>query len=458
MTKLYPTIGLEIHVELKTKSKMFCGCPAEHFQVKPNTHTCPVCLGLPGALPVPNQKAVDWTILTGLALNCRINQESTFDRKHYFYPDLPKGFQISQFDDPFCQQGFIQLDSGKKILINRVHLEEDTAKLIHKKIKDKDVTLVDFNRSGVALMEIVTEPDVASGNEAKEFLKKLRDILRRLQVSDCDMEKGSMRLEANISLTSDPKHLADYKIEVKNLNSFRFVDQAINFEIERQTVLLKQGITPVQETRGYDDLKKQTFSQRIKEAAGDYRYFPEPDIPPIALTKEYVENLRKLLPKLPEAEINELIQHFHLNISTAQLLVKDAVKLAYFNKYVNKIEPQTLANLIINKKIDLDKPPRLKTTTQTLNPKIIAQVLKENADVVAKYKAGKTSVIGFLVGQVMKQTHGKVDPRQAKDLLLQAVKVLNLRGRTSQGYSSKSKWISLILKISVSSTSSTNCR
>lgn len=423
MTKLYPNIGLEIHVELKTKSKMFCGCPAEHFQVKPNTRTCPVCLGLPGALPVPNKKAIDWTILIGLALNCRINQESTFDRKHYFYPDLPKGFQISQFDDPFCRQGFLKLDSAKKILINRVHLEEDTAKLIHKKIKGKDVTLVDFNRSGVALVEIVTEPNVTSGSEAKEFLKKLRDIIRRLQVSDCDMEKGSMRLEANISLTPDPKHLAKYKVEVKNLNSFRFVDQAINYEIKRQTSLLEQGITPTQETRGYDDLKKQTFSQRIKEAAGDYRYFPEPDIPPIVLTPDYVERLRAKLPQLPETIVQELINDFHMNISTAQLLVKDAVKLAYFKKYLFKIDPLVLANLIVNKKIDLDKPPQLRTASEAVDPKIIAQIIRENADVVAKYKAGKTSVIGFLVGQVMRQTHGKVDPQEAQKLILQAVKV-----------------------------------
>jgi len=426
MTKLFSTIGLEIHVELKTKSKMFCGCPADHFQVKPNTHTCPVCLGLPGALPVPNKTAIDWTIMIGLALDCQINHESTFDRKHYFYPDLPKGFQISQYDDPFCQQGYLTLDSGKKILINRVHLEEDTAKLIHKKINNKDVTLVDFNRSGVALVEIVTEPVVTSGNEAKEFLKKLRDILRRLQVSDCDMEKGSMRLEANISLTADAKHLAEYKVEVKNLNSFRFVDQAINYEIERQTSLLEQGITPTQETRGYDDLKKQTFSQRIKEAAGDYRYFPEPDIPPIVLSKEYVENLRKQLPKLPETETAELVQRFHLNNSTAQLLVKDAVKLAYFKKYLTEIEPVKLANLIINKKIDLTKPLLLKTAAQAVDLKIIEKVIRENADAVAKYKAGKTSVVGFLVGQVMKQTHGKVDPKQAQQELLK-----HLRGVSS---------------------------
>lgn len=419
MNQLISVIGLEIHVELKTKSKMFCGCPADHFGEKPNTQTCPVCLALPGALPVSNKKAIDWTIMIGLALNCRVNLESTFDRKHYFYPDLPKGYQISQYDDPFCFSGHLLLASGKKIRINRVHLEEDTAKMQHKTINGKKLTLVDFNRSGVPLVEIVTEPDVTSGAEAKEFLKKLRDILRHLQVSDCDMEKGSMRLEPNISWSESVNNLADYKVEIKNLNSFRFTETAIDYELKRQKEILDRGETPIQETRGYKPQQKITFSQRIKETAADYRYFPEPDIPPIVLTLDYVEKLRAKLPKLPEAEINELIKDFHLNIYTAQLLVKDASKLAYFKKYLTVIDPVKLANMIINKKIDLDKPPQLKTITQVVAPKIIEQVLKENAGAVAKYQAGKTSVLGFLVGQVMRLTHGKVNPQQAQIKLLE---------------------------------------
>ncbi|MBU1323001.1 Asp-tRNA(Asn)/Glu-tRNA(Gln) amidotransferase subunit GatB [Patescibacteria group bacterium] len=419
MNQLISVIGLEIHVELKTKSKMFCGCPADHFGEKPNTQTCPVCLALPGALPVSNKKAIDWTIMIGLALNCRVNLESTFDRKHYFYPDLPKGYQISQYDDPFCFSGHLLLASGKKIRINRVHLEEDTAKMQHKTINGKKLTLVDFNRSGVPLVEIVTEPDVTSGAEAKEFLKKLRDILRHLQVSDCDMEKGSMRLEPNISWSESVNNLADYKVEIKNLNSFRFTETAIDYELKRQKEILDRGETPIQETRGYKPQQKITFSQRIKETAADYRYFPEPDIPPIVLTLDYVEKLRAKLPKLPEAEINELIKDFHLNIYTSQLLVKDASKLAYFKKYLTVIDPVKLANMIINKKIDLDKPPQLKTITQVVAPKIIEQVLKENAGAVAKYQAGKTSVLGFLVGQVMRLTHGKVNPQQAQIKLLE---------------------------------------
>lgn len=406
--KLQPTIGLEIHVELKTKSKMFCGCPANHFAQKPNTQTCPVCLGLPGALPVPNKKAIDWAIMIGLALGCKINLNSTFDRKHYFYPDLPKGFQISQYDDPFCFAGHLG-----DVRINRVHLEEDTGKLQH---TDK-MTLIDFNRSGVPLVEIVTSPDVTSGGEAKEFLKKLRDILRSLNVSDCDMEKGSLRLEPNISWSENPDKLAKYKVEIKNLNSFRFAEQAIDFELKRQKEILDRGETPLQETRGYNPQKRVTFSQRVKETAADYRYFPEPDIPPIVLTREYVEALRAKLPQLPEAMTQELADKFHLRLSTAQLLVKNKQYLDYFNKFHGQVEPKTLANLIVNKKIDLTKPPVLKTATATVDTKIIDQVLKDNSEVVTKYKAGKTSVIGFLVGQVMKLTRGQVDPKEAKKIL-----------------------------------------
>ena len=408
---LKPTIGLEIHVELKTKSKMFCGCPAEHFAQLPNTQTCPVCLGLPGALPVPNKTTIDWAIKIGLALDCQINLNSTFDRKHYFYPDLAKGFQISQYDDPFCFKGQLSLASGKVIRITRVHLEEDTGKLQHQVVNGEKVTLVDFNRSGVPLVEIVTEPDIASGEEAKEFLKKLRDIIRSLGVSDCDMEKGSMRLEPNISWSESPEKLNSYKVEIKNLNSFRFAKDGIDYELTRQKEILDRGETPTQETRGYKPAEHKTFSQRVKETAADYRYFPEPDIPPIVLTQDYVEKLRAQLPQLPEKQIENLVNDFHLNTATAQLLVKDALKLAYFNQYRKEVEPRTLANLIVNKKIDLDRPPRVKTASQAVDLKIIDQVINNNPDAVAKFKAGKTNVLGFLVGQVMKLTRGKVDPK-----------------------------------------------
>lgn len=414
------TIGMEIHVELDTNSKMFCGCPAKHFQIKPNTHTCPVCLGLPGALPVPNKKAIDWTVLTGLALECKINKESTFDRKHYFYPDLPKGFQLSQYDDPFCVNGKLELDSGKIIRINRVHLEEDAGKLIHSNLKGKKVSLVDFNRSGVSLMEIVTEPDITSGAEAKDFLKKLRDIIRALKVSSCDMDKGSMRLEANISLNPSPK---PYKVEVKNLNSFKFVEQAINYELKRQKKLLEKGITPKQETRGFNSKTKTTFSQRSKEAAEDYRYFPEPDIPPIVLTENDINTIKKLLPKLPDQQIKEL----ELPEDIAKLLVSKSKNLKYYKGNLTKatdlgLDEKKFANFIINKKINIDKPveSQLKNLTQskTADQDLINEVIKENPEVIEKFKAGKKSVIGFLVGQVLKKAKGQADPKQTQISLL----------------------------------------
>ncbi len=415
-------IGMEIHVELDTKSKMFCGCPAQHFQVKPNTHTCPVCLGLPGALPIPNKKAIDWTILTGLALECQINKESTFDRKHYFYPDLPKGFQISQYDDPFCINGKLQLNSGKTVQITRVHLEEDTGKLIHKTINNQKVSLVDFNRSGVPLMEIVTEPDINSGTEAKEFLKNLRDIIRTLKVSSCDMDKGSMRLEANISLKGEG--IKPYKVEVKNLNSFRFVEQAINYELERQSKLLKKGIIPQQETRGFNSKVKTTFSQRSKEAAEDYRYFPEPDIPPIVLSDKEINAIRKKLPKLPDQQIKEL----DLPENTAKLLVKKPKALNFFKENIKLamklgLTNQKFANFIVNQKLDISKSAeaQLKKLTQSVSvdDSLLESVIKQNPEVVKKFKAGKTSVIGFLVGEVMKISKGKADPKQVHQQLFE---------------------------------------
>jgi aspartyl-tRNA(Asn)/glutamyl-tRNA(Gln) amidotransferase subunit B len=418
--KLTPVIGMEIHAELNTKSKMFCGCNAHHFRIKPNTHTCPVCLGLPGALPVPNKLAIDFTIMTGLALNCQIANVSKFDRKHYFYPDLPKGYQISQYDQPFCHHGYLTLSSDKKINITRVHQEEDTGKLIHKTIKGTKVSLVDFNRSGVPLMEIVTEPDINSAKEAKEFLKSLRDIVRALKVSSCDMEKGSMRLEANISLKPSPK---PYKVEVKNLNSFRFVEQAINFELERQTKLLEKGITPKQETRGFDSKTKTTFSQRSKEAAEDYRYFPEPDIPPIVLTDSEIDIIRRKLPKLPDQQVKDL----NLPENTAKLLVKKPQNLETFKTNLasavkHGLTAEKLANFIINQKIDISKPikPQLLALTRpnTIKDSVLKDVIKENPDVVRKYQDGKTNVIGFLVGQVMKKTQGKADPKLAQKSLL----------------------------------------
>jgi aspartyl-tRNA(Asn)/glutamyl-tRNA(Gln) amidotransferase subunit B len=437
--KFTPIIGLEVHVELETKSKMFCSCSANHFHIKPNSNICPVCLGLPGALPVPNEKAINWCLKIGLALNCKINQQSKFDRKNYFYPDLAKGYQISQYDLPFCYQGNLKVNN-QKITITRVHMEEDTGKLIHKKLDGDKVTLVDFNRSGVPLVEIVSEPEINSANTAVAYLKKLRQIIRYLKVSSADLEKGSMRLEANISLKEQgKKELPDYKVEIKNLNSFKFVKKAINYEIKRQSDILDRGKQPTQETRGFNEDKETTFSQRTKEGAADYRYFPEPDIPPISISKEEIEKLENNLPILPQEKLHIYVHENGLNQYQANILIKKQKMGTYFDKFktiVCKSNPDDAAEIIkegakiiINKKINLSK----KTSEDLLNLilekrdkpvmdrskliSIIQKVVQEQEEAVKDFKNGKKSVIGFLVGKVMQKSNGKADPQRVKKLL-----------------------------------------
>lgn len=432
MNKTYtPVIGLEVHVELKTQSKMFCGCSADHFGKDPNTQTCPVCLGLPGALPVPNKKALEWCIKLGLALNCTVPDESKFDRKHYFYPDLPKGYQISQYDKPLCVNGRIDI-RGREVRINRVHQEEDTGKLQHVRVAGERVTLVDFNRSGVALVEVVTEPDFHSVEEVDLYVKKLQRIIRYLCISNADMEKGSMRLEPSISLQrSGTSLLPTYRVELKNINSFRFLRKAIEHEVHRQTELLDKGVTPVQQTRGWNEKTSTTLLQREKEQSHDYRYFPEPDIPPMHFSKECVESIRKQIPELPDEKKIRFMKIYHLSDVSAELLIQAKELADYFEKAValSQMSPTLIANALINQPVDIDriKPSDLvemiekklkgkKVDTETLTV-AIHTVLKANQKVIDDYNKGKTAALMFLVGMVKRELKGKGDAQKIKELL-----------------------------------------
>ncbi len=433
-----PIIGLEVHVELKTKSKMFCGCSADYFGKKPNTHTCSVCLGLPGALPVPNKTAIEWCVLLGMVLGCDIPQFSKFDRKNYFYPDLPKGYQISQYDEPFSLKGSIRLDSGKTIGITRVHMEEDTGKLIHETIAGEDVTLIDFNRSGVPLVEVVTQPDFDNAKDVIDYLKKLQQITRYLDISNADMEKGNMRLEPNISISTDGK-APDYKVEVKNINSFRFVEKSIDYEIKRQTNLIKEGVRPIQETRGWNQAKQKTVTQRVKEESSDYRYFPEPDIPPIRWDQNKLNEIRKSIPELPDKKVKRFEKNYILSNYDSLILTKEKALADYFEETVvlgkkHGLTPKKIANFIINRKIDIEKilPARLieqvvsAGKTDEVNDedlrKIIKKVLRDNPKIAKDYKKGKNSVIQFAIGQVMYIIRKKIDTEILRKIIKEELK------------------------------------
>ena len=441
MTKPYePVVGMEIHVELRTKSKMFCGCKNEPFGApKPNIYTCPVCLGLPGALPVPNKKAIEWTILLGLALGCEIPLQSKFDRKNYFYPDLPKGYQISQYDEPFCINGRVRLAEGD-VRIHRVHLEEDTAKNLHKTVNGKKVTLIDFNRSGVPLMEIVTEPDIHSGEHARLFLKKLHQIIRYLGVSDADMEKGSMRIEPNISVRPvGSKKLPSYKVEVKNINSFKFAQAAIEYEIKRQAEILNRQEVPTQETRGWNEQKSQTISQRTKELAHDYRYFPEPDLVPFVFDQNYFDEIKRGIPELPDKKTERFIREYQLSAYDVEILTRDKNTANYFEEALRvgkkfEIPTKHIANVIINKKPDIEKvlPAELiegivsarkaASIGQDELERIMREVLDKNPKAIEDYKKGKENTIMFLTGQIVKAASGKVDAKKVTFLLKERLK------------------------------------
>jgi len=468
-----PVIGLEVHVELNTTSKMFCACRADVFGAPPNTYVCPVCLGMPGTLPVINAQAVRFTVMTGLALHCQIQTHSVFARKNYFYPDLPKGYQISQYELPLCTDGWLEVETSagvRRVGIVRVHLEEDTGKLIHV----GEHSLVDLNRAGVPLMEIVTRPDMHSAEEAYALVTHLRQIVRYLGVSSGDMEKGAMRCEVNLSLRPQGSQELGTKVEIKNLNSFRSVRNAIAYEIERQTRLLEAGTQITQVTMGWDETAEVTRPQRSKEEAHDYRYFPEPDLPPLALESAWVERVRQELPELPYAKRARFVAEYGLSEYDATVLVEDRAVADYFEDVVRCAQPSVHAKLVANwvsgeffrmmretgtpiheVRIRPDDLARLiaLVANNTLNqtaakqvfgvmwqtgraPEVIVQeldlgqisdreqlaalvtrVLAENAEAVASFRAGKATALRFLIGQVMKATRGRANPQLVEMLL-----------------------------------------
>jgi len=476
-------IGLEVHAQLLTKSKMFCRCSTDYANTQPNTHVCPVCLGMPGVLPAINQQAMKYTIMTALALNCTISDYTKFDRKNYPYPDLMKGYQISQYDAPFGHGGWliVEVNGNKnKVGITRVHLEEDVAKLIHRTPpRGESYSLVDVNRAGVPLMEIVGEPDLHSPEEARQYLIKLRGILQYLGVSTGNMEEGSFRCDANISLRPENSSEFTAKVEIKNMNSFKAVYQALDYEDKRQRKAAEEGRRLVQETRGWVEEKGETVSQRSKEYAHDYRYFPEPDLPPIVLSREWVEEIRSQLPELPEARRNRFITEYNLPPYDANLLTSSKEMADYFeaclktgalhdlstakraktvsnwllgefsrllnatNTEINdsKVSPKQLCQLL-----DLMQKGSISSTSAktvfeemfntgkhaadiitqrglsqisdtTEVKKVVSQVIEANTQAVADYKAGKAQSLTFLVGQVMRATRGRANPKLVNELL-----------------------------------------
>ena len=465
-------VGLEVHAELSTKTKIFCSCGAE-FGAEPNTHICPVCMALPGALPVLNEKVVEYAVKTGLATNCEIEKNSKNDRKNYFYPDLPKSYQISQFDKPLCNHGYIEIedDNGnpKKIRILRIHIEEDAGKLNHNEFGAG--TLVDLNRAGVPLIEIVSEPDFRSTGEVDRYLKKLKSILQYIDVSDCKMQEGSFRADVNVSVHKKGEPFGT-RTEMKNINSFKSITRLIDYEKERQIYELEHGNTIEQETRRWDDLEGRTFSMRNKEDSQDYRYFPEPDLVAIKLSDEYIENIRKELPEMPESRKERYMNKYGLsekdsNSITASKYLSDFFEKAgeiandyksvcnWLNSDIARIlnekemEPEEipftaeeLAEMVtlinkgtistsIGKKVldELFENPKspskiieekgwVQISDEGAIKEVVLKVLAENAQSVADYKAGKDRALGFLVGQAMKQTKGKANPKMLNEMFL----------------------------------------
>jgi aspartyl-tRNA(Asn)/glutamyl-tRNA(Gln) amidotransferase subunit B len=476
-----PTIGLEIHVQLMTKTKIFCSCSTE-FASEPNTHVCPVCIGLPGALPVLNEKAVEYGVKLGIALNAYINKFSSFYRKNYFYPDLPKGYQITQYVIPIAKSGYLEVGGSgaqkKKIRIERAHIEEDSGKSIHMgDITESEFSFIDFNRSGIPLMEIVTLPDIETPDEAYDFLILLRSIVRYIGVSTGDMEKGAMRCDVNISVSKD--ETMGTKVEIKNLNSFRSVKRALEYEIERQVGALEKGERIVQETRHFDEKEDTTKPMRTKEELNDYRYFPEPDLPPLVLSDEFIENIKNTIPELPNAKEERYIKEFEISSDYARTIAYNPKLAEYFESIVNftvrakyvanfllvnisaflnetgkeideikftKENFKELLDLIDNKIISLNiakevldeslhtgnspseivaKKRLTQITDETSIKEFVIDVLKENDAQVNQYLSGKTKVMAYLIGQVMKKSKGKANPELVNRILYNELK--NLR-------------------------------
>jgi aspartyl-tRNA(Asn)/glutamyl-tRNA(Gln) amidotransferase subunit B len=474
LTRYEPVIGLEVHVQLGTKTKIFCSCPIE-FGAPPNTNVCPVCLGLPGALPVLSRKAVELAIDAGIALRCRINPFSRFARKNYFYPDLPKGYQISQYDQPLAEHGYVDILTGhgkKRIGVTRVHMEDDAGKSIHDGFKDSDrYTYVDLNRSGTPLIEIVSEPDMRSAEEAYAYLTEVKQMLQYIGVSDCDMEKGQLRCDANVSVRLRGAPQFGTKAEVKNLNSFRFVKMAIEYEIERQVELIDSGGKVAQESRLYDVESGRTVTMRSKEQAHDYRYFPEPDLLPLRVSEHWLTEVRSKLPELPQDRRERFVGEYGLREYDAQVLTLTRETGDYFEEAVRasgdgratanwvvgdlmgmlKAEGKEIAEspipaahlgelvALIGKgelsgKLAKDILPKMLQTGEAPSvimereglkqisdsgalEKIVDEVLAANPKQVEQYKSGKTTVIGFLVGQVMKASRGQANPAVVNETL-----------------------------------------
>ncbi len=474
MSEYETIIGLEVHAQLRTNTKVFCGCTTQ-FGNPPNRNTCPVCLGMPGVLPVLNRRVVEFALRAGLALNCTVQNRSVFARKNYFYPDLPKGYQISQYELPLATDGYLEVEaeeSERRIGITRVHLEEDAGKLVHEGFADSDRSShVDFNRAGVPLIEIVSEPDLRSPEEAAAYLKLLRSILRTLDVCDGNMEEGSLRCDANVSIRPRGSDRFGTKAELKNLNSFRNVQRALAYEVERQTRILDDGATVKQETRLWDAAEGRSSSMRSKEEAQDYRYFPDPDLLPLQISNEYIETIRKDLPELPTARKHRFMKDYGLPRGDADILTEDRLLADYFEEVarvsgnpkisanwvltellreikegdgnlnqmpvsadhlgemIRLIENKTIsgkiAKTVFEEMVQTGKEPsaivRDKGLVQIVDEeailKIIDEVIAENPKPLAQYKSGKTATFGFFVGQIMKKTQGRANPQKVNELL-----------------------------------------